>query len=248
MVDGMNCEHAAASDLASRYVAGHLDPAEQDAFERHYFECARCFDEVQLQLSIQKGVRDVPIAKPAQIYKGWVAWAAIAATVVVMASIGFWRLRIPARPPQPVASVTPQADPLELLARVEPPPYQAPALRGAAGDAHFRQGMEHYRQGIYAAAIDELSQADPRSPDVQLFLGISYLMRNQPDAAVSHLRATLQLGDSLDLEPAHFYLAKALLRRRDVPGAARELEAAAAMHGDYEKQSRELLERLKQSF
>src|SRR5262249_30223180 len=162
--------------------------------EQHYFECAQCFDEVQLQLSIQQGVKDTPIARPARVYKGWVAWGAIAATVIVMASIGFWRLRIPSHAPQPVASAAPQADPLELLARVQPPPYQPSALRGAAEDAHFRQGMEHYRQGIYGAAVDELSQSDPRSPDVQLFLGISYLMRNQPDAAVSHLRATLQLG------------------------------------------------------
>lgn len=235
------CEQAAASDLAARYVSGRLEPDERERFEEHYFECAHCFDDVQLQLSLHAALQTAAPMKPARGHKTWVAWGAIAATVVVMASIGFWRLRLPSRPvPQPAAAAT-QPDPVDLLARVDPPLYQPPALRGAAPDPHLHQGMEQYRLANYAGAIDELSQADPRSPDVQLFLGISYLMRNDAEAAISHLRATLQLGDSLDIEPAHFYLAKAFLKRRDTASAVKELEAAAAMHGDYEKQSRDLL-------
>ena len=246
----ITCEQTTTSDLAARYVAGQLDPQERNSFEEHYFDCARCFDEVQLQLSLQSAMKSAPVElrNPAakKHVKTWVAWSAVAATVVVMASIGFWRLRIPSRAPQPVAAVAPaQPDPLELLARVEPPPYQTPALRGASPEPHFRSGMDQYRQANYAAAIDELSQADPRSPDVQFFLGVSYLLRNDADAAVSHLRATIALGDSLDVEPAHFYLAKAFVKRKDTASAMKELEAAVAIHGDYEKRSQELLDHLR---
>jgi hypothetical protein len=250
----MNCEQAAGTDLAARYATSQLSPEERDSYEQHYFECWHCFEEVQLHLSMQAALKTVPrvqAARAGHAARGWAAWVGIAATVIVMASIGSWRLRLPARPPQPAVSSVPVAapappDPIELLARVDPPVYQPPALRGAASDPHFRNGMEQYRQAKYAAANDELSQADPKSPDVQLFLGISYLLQNQPDAAVSHLRATLKLGDSLDLEPAHFYLAKTFLKRRDAAGARAELQAVIALHGDYEKAAREIVEKLPQ--
>jgi hypothetical protein len=44
---------------------------------------------------------------------------------------------------------------------------------------------------------------------------------------------------------AHFYLAKALIRKSDTAGAAAELERAIALHGDRETQSHELLGQLK---
>ena len=72
--------------------------------------------------------------------------------------------------------------------------------------------------------------------------GICYLLTRHTDLAVGRLRATIDLGDSLDLEMARFYLAKALLREKDATGAEAELERAIAMHGDLEKQSRELLD------
>ena len=243
----MTCEQAAAADLAFRYVANQLDQEERNAFESHYFECAPCFDQVQLNLSMQASLMRGPRLMPVRHQRTWFAWTAIAATVVIMASIGFWRLRIPSRAPQrPQASVAtaPQPDALALLARIELPVYQTPALRGAAPEGHFREGMERYRGANYAGAIDELSQADPRSPDVQFFLGVSYLMQDQADAAISHLRATLQLGESLDIEPAHFFLAKAFLRRKDTASASKELDAAIALHGDYENKARDLAVKL----
>ena len=43
----MNCQQAAEAELAERYVLGDLSDAEQEAFERHYFECARCFEDLE---------------------------------------------------------------------------------------------------------------------------------------------------------------------------------------------------------
>ncbi len=244
----MTCREASASDLAARYVSGQLGPEERDSYEQHYFQCAHCFDDVQLHMSMQAALKNAPKFEPARIHRPWVAWGAIAATVVIMATIGFYRLRLQPRAAAPpaTAAAPAAADPFEALARVEPPPYQPPVLRGAdpQREPHFRLGMESYRAANYAAAIDQLSQADPKSPDVQLFLGISYLMRDQPDAALSHLRATLQLGDSLDIEPAHFYLAKAFLKRHDAASAKAELDAVIALHGDYEKQAHEILSKI----
>src|SRR5215475_3379176 len=111
----MTCEQAAATELAARYVSGQLGPDERDSYEQHYFECARCFEEVRLQMSMHAALKNAPKHEPSRVHKPWVAWGAIAATVFVMASIGFYLLR-PAAVVAPVASAAPQPDPLELLA------------------------------------------------------------------------------------------------------------------------------------
>ena len=103
----MNCEQAAKSDLAARYASGHLAPPERDSYEQHYFECSHCFHEVQLHLSMQAALKTAPRVEAARAGRVWTAWAAIAATVIAMASIGFWRLRIPTRPQQPVVTAAP---------------------------------------------------------------------------------------------------------------------------------------------
>jgi predicted negative regulator of RcsB-dependent stress response len=46
------------------------------------------------------------------------------------------------------------------------------------------------------------------------------------------------LGDPTYSEQAHFYLAKAYLKKQDVAGAQRELQAAASFHGAKETRSR----------
>ena len=91
--------------------------------------------------------------------------------------------------------------------------------------------MALYRQGQFAAAIPGLlaaATADPKSPDPQFFLGICYLMDGRSEEAITHLRATIELGSTLDLEMAHFYLAKALLREKETARAEGELERAIA--------------------
>ena len=108
--------------------------------------------------------------------------------------------------------------------------------------------MDDYRQARYTAAIPGLAaaaNADPKSADAQLFLGICYLMDGQTEQAIGRLRATIALGATLDLEMAHFYLAKALIRQNDVTGSERELEKAIALRGDLEKQSKDLLDKLR---
>ena len=75
------------------------------------------------------------------------------------------------------------------LARVEPPAYAAPVLRGGTTvNTEFRTAMEKYRQGVYAAAIPGLLEAartDAQDTDAQFFLGICYLMDGQTDAGIS---------------------------------------------------------------
>ena len=43
----MPCDQIAAEGLAERYLLGQLRRQDQAAFERHYFDCERCFGKLQ---------------------------------------------------------------------------------------------------------------------------------------------------------------------------------------------------------
>jgi hypothetical protein len=43
---GMDCTRVAREEIAERYLVGDLSDGDRNAFEEHYFECARCFEEL----------------------------------------------------------------------------------------------------------------------------------------------------------------------------------------------------------
>lgn len=246
----MTCEEVETAELAEKYVLGQLDSDGQAEYEAHFFRCSHCFEELQLRQAMQAELSAMaagrPAPQPRQRPNAWMAWAAVAAILALAIGVGWWRIARPVTPPVSHNAAGPS---LDLLARVDPPPYTPPALRGAAKeDTRFRDAMEKYRQGQFAAAIPGLlaaTEADPKSADPQFFLGICYLMDGRTDEAIAHLRATIDLGPTLDVEMAYFYLAKALLREKETVRAEGELERVIALHGDLESQSRELLAQLK---
>lgn len=251
----MTCEEIETSEVAEKYVLGQLDSGHQAAYEAHYFRCTRCFEELRLLQSMQTELNGMAAKRPAlqrtHARRPWIAWVPSAAVLTLAVGVSWWRLvRPPTNSPGSAIARHAQTGPsLDLLARVEPPAYTPPALRGpATSDTRFRDAMEKYRQGRFDAAIPGLvaaADADPKSPDPQFFLGICYLMEGRNDEAITHLRNTVELGPTLDLEMAHFYLAKALLREKETRRAAGELERAIALHGDLESQSRALLAQIK---
>jgi tetratricopeptide (TPR) repeat protein len=242
----MNCQRIENSDLTAKYVSGQLDGLEREAYEEHFFSCAQCFQDVQLQLAIRNElVQAAPLPRRKTAASRIAVWGAIAALIVLAIAIP-WTRRTP---PPTVAVVPPQPDRLVTLARVEAPAYQTPVLRGARErDARFSEAMKQYVQRNYPAAIEGLNAAvaaDPKFADAKFFLGVCHLLQGNSSAAISQFNKTIALGDTLDLEPAHFYLAKAFLQTRDVPSAIRELEATIALGGDLEPQARQLLVQLK---
>jgi tetratricopeptide (TPR) repeat protein len=107
--------------------------------------------------------------------------------------------------------------------------------------------MRHYVAKDYRAAIRGLttaSELDPAAPHASFFLGISYLLTDQADPGIRALQKTIALGDSLYLEEAHFYLARALLLKDDASGARRELERTLQLRGDREEEARRLRDEL----
>ena len=261
----MDCGRVAADEILEKYLAGTLTDEDREAFEEHYFGCARCFDDLQILQSIRAELLASPtagtVARPARRWT-WAASLALAAVAVLAVAATLWMRRPPvsglheqtASAPPPTERPEPRrpqasSDPLpslDELARVEPPPYEALALRGTTDEAmaRFRTGMDRYRRADYRGAVSDLRAAaalEPAAPGISFFLGVSHLMLGHDDQAIAHLRTTVALGDSAYFEDAHWYLAKGYLRRRDLGAAETELKTVIQLHASRADEALRLL-------
>jgi TolA-binding protein len=257
----MDCRQIDQGDIVERYLVGDLSEPERETFERHYFECAACFEELEIQRALQEELRRSP-EEQRRLTPRLVAAMGVAAVLVLAVGAAIWlRPSSPAPPSRVAAPATaPSAPPasrgspdrvarsvaIAELARVEPPRYVPLQLRGAGEttEARFRAAMRHYAAGEYsqaAAGLTEAASAGRPAPHVTFYLGISHLLSGDADRAVEWLGATTTLGESPYLEAAHFYLAKAFLAKEDVNAARRELEATVRLDGDFEQLARTLI-------
>jgi TolA-binding protein len=268
----MNCKEVQELDIAERYLLDRLTEPEREEFEKHYFECGSCFSQLQTGLAVQEDLRRQPItreqARGASLRGGWF-WAPAFATLVVLLSAGIWwylaRISRPSQqavtsppnaspevsvqPQTPLAAPSVQSPSMQELARVEPPPYSDMVLRGAEDPGHesFRNAMQYYVKGDYAHAIPGVRaavKASPRTPSFNFYLGACYLLAGQTDLAVASFRKTVPLGDPAYSESAHFYLAKAYLRKNSVSAADDELQRTVRLRGDHEVEARDILRQL----
>jgi tetratricopeptide (TPR) repeat protein len=268
----MDCGTVAREEILENYLLGRLSEADREAFEEHYFECARCFDDLQTLQAIQGELRLAGAQFEAETTRPFLRWApaaGFAAVLVLAVGVLLWtrwpappgsseaskaqpppRAQSPEKPRAEVPATSAASEPsLDQLARVDPPQYEPRTLRGATDEAtaRFQRGMEHYRKADYGGAVADLRAAAELDPDAAhscFFLGISYLMSGQDSAAIHWLRATIALGDSAYLEEAHMYLAKAFLRRKDVRAAETELNKVVQLRGSSSGQARQLLSQL----
>lgn len=257
----MNCDQVMKGEIAEKYLLGELGEADQEAFEQHYFECPRCFQELETYRALQGELKQAApaiLAEPVGRRIGW-AWAAAAAGVLLVVGISTWLRQEGPAPPsvqapaQQAPTVQEPAQPsvpsLSELAQVQPPPYVPATLRGPEDEARrqFRQAMQHYLKGDFQAAIPELRSAyrlDPKAPNIGFYLGACLLLTNDTDGAIKQLRAVTALGETPYLEEAHFYLAKAYLRKADLNGAQAEFNKTIQLQGERQKEAQELLDQI----
>jgi tetratricopeptide (TPR) repeat protein len=260
----MDCARVIRDEIAEQYVAGRLSEEVRAAFEDHYFSCDRCFADVEAWRALAASLPEDAQRQPARSVARW--WpVALATAAIIVVAVGLYRFWL--RPVQPagIAAVTtpaiipaptPPGGPpspgsvpvatLAALSAVTPPPYVPMRVRGSSDEAaqRFEQAMTHYQKRDYVAAIPGLQAAaslDATSPQAPFYLGICYLMTDDTAPASERLAAVVALGESGSLEDAHFFLAKAALRKGDVAGARAELTKTVALHGDREAEAGRLL-------
>lgn len=157
-----------------------------------------------------------------------------------------------AKPQTPVAPTRPVFD-LGALAMVVPPAYVPLQTRGAEpasqADA-FQAAMASYAAKDYRAAVHGLravAEATPTDGRTQFFLGVSYLMTNDAAAATAALDRAVASGAAPFATEAHFYLAKAALRQKDLKRAERELAAAVDQEAGPPGEAPRLLRQVRQA-
>jgi len=263
----MNCKEVEERDILEAYLLDRLTEPEREEFEKHYFECGSCFSQLQTGLALQTELRRQPAmptcARGASLLRAWV-WAPAFATIIILLSAGLWWNSAHNRPPSQQVAAPPRVSPnvpiqvqstaaapsLEELARVEPPLYSAMVLRDAEDESHetFHKAMQFYVNRNYTKAIPGVRaavKASPQTASFNFYLGACYLLAGQTDAAIVAFRQTISLGDPAYSESAHFYLAKAYLRRKDVARAKDELQKTVHFHGSMEAEATEILRQLR---
>ena len=257
------CRDAVPDELVERYALGQLDEAAMEAFEDHYFGCPECLVRLEtlqaLPIALRRRARN---GRGVALRRRWLpAWVGVAASVAAVATAWLgWRLAT-GRPgdrataPSTLAVSSPPVATsgrgLVEWARITPPRFRAPSLRGPRpGFPEFEAAMDSYVQADYAGAITGLEGAIRRNPGdaaARFFLGASYLLSGRMPAGIVRLEEVVALGESPYLEEARLYLAKALVQEGRLDDAAAELQMVLELRGDFENDAREGLDRIRES-
>lgn len=213
----LTCEDVRRDALIERFLAGRLTGADLDAFESHYVTCERCQNELQLGTAIRVSLRSIPVARRSRSWTRWAGVAGLAAAAVIMMVV--WRAQ---------SGVSPELR--QLGAVLQAPIYLGIPLRSNETDSSraFDEAMREYQGERYddaARRLRQLIRVDGQNPPAEFFLGASLLMIGDDDAAAESFGRVIALGDTPYLSEAHFYRAKALLRRGETDAALADLRA-----------------------
>lgn len=244
----MNCEQIESEGVIEQYLAGRLPNAARKAFERHYFGCDRCFEDLEAYRAAGVALKGMKVEQTRRSKPRW-AWPVAIAAAILLTFAGVLAFRhAPVAPPK--IAQAPYVD-FALLTNVEPPRYSPSTLRGLSdpAEAQFQSAMEPYRKGNYAAAAETLRHfvAGPsggKRVEAEFFLGACYLLTDRVEEASGAFEKVLA-EESPFREEAHFLMGKTWLKKGNGPQARAEFEAAAAMNGETKAAAQKLLRQLK---
>ena len=238
----MNCGVIVRDEFAERYLLGDLSPAEQEAYEQHYFECARCFAELRRLQAVRDVLRADPPALPAPkketVRNPWWGWAAAGAVAVSLVAVVLLRQ---SGAPEPMAGLpraaaptgptsSPGADPAGVPAvagTVDPPLASAPPAPAASPESRrvevlarlARAEPPRYSPSVLRGAADEAT--------VSFKEGMKDYVAGDYGAAIPSLRQAAHLDP--ERPDIAFFLAASELLAGNTASAIGEFERTIAM-------------------
>ena len=245
----MDCGIIVRNGLAERYLLGELGSAEQECYEKHFFDCERCFEELRSLQAIQDALRAVSPLVPARKRElawspwwKWIATGAVAASLV--GGVLLWQFRAPER----VAGN--QGTPAVATRRAPPNPAAAPSGQPAAElpegtvtaapatsptELAERPGTVYRRSAVLA----RLARVEPPEYSPSVLRGAadeataSFQEGMRAYVAGDYRGAIAQLRKASSLDPERpdfaFYLGASELLSGDAAGAIREFLRTTAM-------------------
>jgi len=231
----MSCEFTNRDILIDEYINGELSKEERTSFEEHLLTCDLCARELWLReemVSLIRNEKDILFSdylgmartEKISIIKSlaenlrwrkkqnrWIYATGIAFILFVI-FFGIYNIFSP--------------DAINEFTQIEPFPYYKPHILNGASEAKgiFFDGMEYYKQRKYRMATERLESAlkiDPQLNDAYFYLGLNYLILDQPGRAIEYLKIAADRNQ--DSEKEHWYLAHAYLRKDNQFEALQEL-------------------------
>ncbi|MCK0132640.1 tetratricopeptide repeat protein [Flavobacteriaceae bacterium F08102] len=157
-------------------------------------------------------------------------WRQIAASIVVLVSLGVWFLNRP----------SPNEKLFQNYFTIDP---GLPTVMGNNANYDFYEAMVDYKQGNYDVAIDKwekLLRTNQDSDTLNYFLGSAYLAKGNADKAIDFFRKTLNVDMSVFSKEANYYLALSELKNNNTEEAIKHLKMVE------DEKSEELLRKLQE--
>lgn len=231
----MTCSEARERDLAELYCLKRLSAEEAADYEDHYFGCQSCYGQLSAVQDLRAHLAMQPpvVRRPPPQYR----WLTIAAALVMVVSGPVW------------LTTRHAVDPYPELARVDPPEYTAPVVRGPDTEGPFAAAMAAYRAKRYADAIvalDAVAIAEPDNVAAPYYAASCDLALGHPAEAARRFAAVAGKGESRFQESAYWYEAKAWIGVRNRAGAEQALTKMLPLNGTRSSEGKALLDRLRQ--
>ena len=251
MTDKLTCELVTETGMVERYVAETLPDSELEGFEDHLLLCQRCQEEVVQAVAVREALRETTkegsgreasAGNPEKTRTGFFfgippkIWLPVAAAAGVAGLVFFGPDRVP-------GAIR------ELGGVSQPPIYLGISVRQdpASADSLFDAAMLRYvvdEFGDAAKGLEEALEAGAPPVPAQFFLGASQLTLDRPREAAEAFGVVIDSGSSPYLAEAHYYRAKAHLRRGEVEAALADLRAASAIQGEISRSAEALADSL----
>lgn len=232
-----------------RYLAGEMDGKAKAAFEARLAAEPELREELRLHRELATVVEDEETmdfsAMVAEVVSGEnegrkgvsnFRWLALAASVVLIAVVGFFVFRSGGSNPQD-------------LFNSNFSPYEAPAEFRTDSSllVRYETAFEQYKGGDYkaaAASFEDLIEAAPEDLGARFYLAVCQLAQGDGAAAEAGFQDLLDRKAPTWRSQSQWYLALALLEQEKVEEAEKVLEELAARGGKYGSLAKELLKEL----
>ncbi len=223
----MKCEQIPLPEL----IRGELREESAAQVEAHIESCPRCRERARIMAVFE--VSDRPASGPRLPLRRALALAASVFLTAVLLVLALQHSGLDALHNDPPAS----------WATDHPYPFVGLSVRESPSlpSEERRRAFASYVQGDYEAAVQHFMRV-PIDPEIALYLGVSLYLTDNPNAATPYLREAA--ASESWRRPGQWYLANALLKDGKIGPAREQLELIVRQRGEFEIQSRRLLEQL----
>ncbi len=221
------------SVLIDSYLREELSKEKKEEFEKHYFECDKCYLELRLNEKLHR--KEVKIVlrgkKPRLVFKPLLIFSSL--LIILISSIF-------------VIKEVNQKHILLKISSFTPPVYIESETRNQSGNELFSQAMIYYNNTKFGKAIHTLNKIKHinNNPKILFFKGICYLLNDQNKNAIENFDSIIKNTNPSYYDEAIYYKGIALLRLNKKKEAIKLFDNLSKMFSPYAGQAESILEKL----